>query len=190
MIPNLFVVACGFVAPSGVAVGPHASTMLVRGAVSTMSDASPIDAAQTAFRLFQESKAGGADFKQSVADAIAGDHDRDAVTVEVKGIAESAPLVMFVWESSPACKKALKYFEVAGVQPKIVRLDDPWDKGNPMRAALGRMTGKSSVPSIWIDGQYIGGCDDGPSDDAPGLVPMAFKGTLRTKLEAAGASLS
>ena len=68
-----------------------------------------------------------------------------------------------------------------------MRLDDPWDKGNVMRAALGRLTGKSSVPSIWVGGEYIGGCDDGPSDEAPGLVPMAFRGTLREKLEAAGA---
>lgn len=67
------------------------------------------------------------------------------------------------------------------------QLDDPWSEGNPKRAALGRLTGKSSVPSIWIGGNYIGGCDDGPSDDAPGLVPLAFRGTLRERLEAAGA---
>ena len=33
----------------------------------------------------------------------------------------------------------------------------------------------------------MGGCDDGPSDDAPGLVPLAFRGTLFDKLQAAGA---
>ena len=95
--------------------------------------------------------------------------------------------MLFTWESSPACKKALKLIEETGASPKIVRLDDPWDKGNVMRAALGRLTGKSSVPSIWIGGEYIGGCDDGPSEAAPGLVPLAFRGTLREKLEAAGA---
>ena len=35
---------------------------------------------------------------------------------------------MFTWESSPACKKAIEYFEVVGVTPKIVRLDDPWSE--------------------------------------------------------------
>ena len=89
--------------------------------------------------------------------------------------------------SSPACKKALKLIAETGAQPKIVRLDDPWSEGNPKRAALGRLTGKSSVPSIWVGGEYIGGCDDGPTDVAPGLVPMAFRGTLREKLDAAGA---
>ena len=58
--------------------------------------------------------------------------------VEVKELAASAPMVMFTWESSPSCKKALNLCEVAGVTPKVVRLDDPWDKGNIKRAALGR----------------------------------------------------
>ena len=147
----------------------------------------PLDVAKQAFSIFQASKAEGMDFKQSVADSIAGEYDRDATTAEVLTIASSAPLVLFTWESSPACKKALKLIAETGVSPKVVRLDDPWEEGNPRRAALGRLTGKSSVPSIWVGGEYIGGCDDGPSIAAPGLVPMAFRGTLREKLEAAGA---
>ena len=160
-----------------------------RGAVSVrmQEQASPFDAAQKALAIFQASKAEGQDFKQSMADAIAGEYDRDAVTAEVKALASSAPMVLFTWESSPACKKALKLIAETGVSPKIVRLDDPWSEGNVKRAALGRLTGKSSVPSIWIGGEYIGGCDDGPSDAAPGLVPMAFRGTLKEKLDAAGA---
>ena len=146
-----------------------------------------LDKAQTSLRLFQESQAAGLGFKQAVADAIAGEYDSDAVTTEVKELASSAPLVLFTWESSPACKKALKYLEASGVTPKVVRLDDPWDEGNPRRAALGRITGKSSVPSCWIGGEYVGGCDDGPSDTAPGLVTLAFQGNLQAKLRAAGA---
>mmetsp|Transcript_13966 Transcript_13966/g.16870 ORF Transcript_13966/g.16870 Transcript_13966/m.16870 type:complete len:220 (-) Transcript_13966:463-1122(-) len=149
--------------------------------------ASVIDQVQTFVKVFQESKAEGSDFKQAVADAIAGEYDREATTEEVQQLASSAPLVLFTWEASPACKKALKYLEVAGAEAKIVRLDDPWEEGNPKRAALGRLTGKSSVPSVWINGVYIGGCDDGPTDEAPGLVPLAFQGKLLPMLEAAGA---
>ena len=168
---------------------PPMSTITTRTTPLCMQedDAGPLAAAQKAYSIFQASKAEGFDTKQSIADAIAGEYDRDAVTAEVTAAASSAPLVLFTWDSSPACKKALKYIEETGVSPSIVRLDDPWDKGNVMRAALGRLTGKSSVPSIWIGGEYIGGCDDGPSDAAPGLVPMAFRGTLQAKLEAAGA---
>jgi glutaredoxin len=147
-----------------------------------------IQALQKSYRLFQQSKAEGSDFKQAVADAIAGEYDKDAVTAEVKALASSAPLVLFTWESSPSCTKAIKYLaEVQGVQPTIVRLDDPWSKGNPMRAALGKLTGRSSVPSIWIGGEYVGGYEDGPSADAPGLAPLAFRNQLYPKLEAAGA---
>lgn len=167
-----------------------ALTATTRTPVIRMVEKSTVfDRAQTALRLFQESKKEGSNFKQAMADAIAGEYDRDAITSEVKSLAESAPIVLFTWESSPACKKALKLLEVTGVEPKIVRLDDPWSEGNPKRAALGRLTGKSSVPSIWIGGQYIGGCDDGPTTQAPGLVPLAFQAKLRPMLEAAGANL-
>ena len=145
---------------------------------------------QTGIGIFQASQAEGVGFKQAVADAIAGEFDRDSIASIVLEEASSAPLVLFTWESSPACKKALDLLKETGVEPKIVRLDDPWVEGNPKRAVLGRITGKSSVPSIWIGGSYIGGCDDGPSEEAPGLVKLAFRSSLKEKLEAAGATLS
>lgn len=56
--------------------------------------------------------------------------------------------------------------------------DQPWSDGNPIRSALGRKVGRTSVPAIFVNGVYIGGCEDGPSDEAPGLVPLAFQGTI------------
>jgi len=151
-------------------------------------EAGPWVSVQKAFEIFQKSQAEGMSFKQSVADAIAGEYDIEATTADVKSLAASAPLVLFTWESSPACKKAIKLLAETGVQPKMIRLDDPWSEGNPRRAALGRLTGQSSVPSVWIGGEYVGGCDDGPdSVDAPGLIPLAFRGKLFEKLESAGA---
>ena len=169
-------------------IGPLATVHSARASLPMMqSEDGPLAAAQLAYNIYQSSRAEGLPFKQAVADAIAGEYDRDATTLEVVELAKSAPVVMFTWEASPACKKALKCFAETGCKPKIVRLDDPWSEGNPRRAALGRLTGKSSVPSIWIGGTYVGGCDDGPSDEAPGLVPLAFRGTLFDKLRAAGA---
>ena len=43
-----------------------------------------------------------------------------------------------------------------------VELDIDRKKGFPIRAELGKRTGRTSVPSIWIGGQFIGGCNDGP----------------------------
>eukprot|EP00555_Chaetoceros_dichaeta_P004736 CAMPEP_0198254328 /NCGR_PEP_ID=MMETSP1447-20131203/4642_1 /TAXON_ID=420782 /ORGANISM="Chaetoceros dichaeta, Strain CCMP1751" /LENGTH=201 /DNA_ID=CAMNT_0043940331 /DNA_START=21 /DNA_END=626 /DNA_ORIENTATION=- len=139
------------------------------------------------FEIAQESRAGGASFTQIIADVLAGEYDADSTKADIEETVASAPCVMFTWESSPSCKQALSAMEAAEAKVKIVRLDDPWDEGNPIRAELGKMVGKSSVPCIFIAGKYVGGFDSGPSEEAPGIQKLAFKGTLRPMLEEAGA---
>ena len=95
--------------------------------------------------------------------------------------------VMFTWDASPSCKQAVKAFQTINVNVKIIRLDDPWSEGNPVRAALGKKVGRTSVPFIFIGGQYVGGYDGGTGDESPGIVDMAFKGKLRDMLKDAGA---
>ena len=97
--------------------------------------------------------------------------------------------VMYTWENSPSCKQAIAAFETIGAVPKIVRLDDPWDEGNPIRATLGRKVGRTSVPFVFVGGQYIGGYDGGleGNPDAGGMVDLAFRGKLREMLTEAGA---
>jgi glutaredoxin-related protein len=57
-----------------------------------------------------------------------------------------------------------------------------------MRAELGKMVGRSSVPAIFIGGKYVGGFDSGVDNmESPGILEMAFKGTLREKLKEVGA---
>ena len=151
------------------------------------TDESLVAKVQVGVKLFQESQAAGMGFKQAVADALAGEFDRTSVEAQVQEEAASAPLVLFTWASSPACKKALELLKETGATVKVVPLDAPWDEGNKKRAVLGRLTGKSSVPSCWIGGSYVGGCDDGPSEEAPGLVKLAFRGQLKEMLQSAGA---
>jgi len=125
--------------------------------------------------------------EQGIAEALAGKHDQKAMEAEVLALARSAPTVVFTWEMSPACKQAIQFLQKAGATPKIVRLDEPWKwaEGAQMRAALGRLTKRSAVPSVWIGGEYVGGCTDGPTKSAPGLVPLSFSGELIKKLDAA-----
>lgn len=139
------------------------------------------------FRIFQESSAAGNDVKQTLANVLAGDYDEDKIRSEVNAIVASESCVIFTWENSPSCVSTVKAMEITGAKYKNVRLDDPWEKGNPIRAELGKMVGKSSVPCIFIGGRYVGGYDSGISDEAPGILALAFQGTLRPKLEAAGA---
>ncbi|KAL7442053.1 hypothetical protein ACHAXM_011280 [Skeletonema potamos] len=149
-------------------------------------DGSFLDTVTKAYNIFQTARSEGYDFKRSVAITIAGEYDTDAVKAEIQEHINSAPCVMFTWEASPACKKAIKYLDIAGAKYKVVRLDDPWESGNPIRAELGKMVGRSSVPCIFIGGEYVGGFDGGVGDESPGILEMAFKGTLRQKLMAVG----
>lgn len=146
-----------------------------------------VENVQTGISIFQRSTADGADFKQAVADALAGEYDKESVAMNLKELSASAPCVVFTWDASPFSKKALKYLDVAGAKYKNVRLDDPWSQGNPLRAELGRLVGRTSVPSVFIGGEYVGGFDGGVSDEQPGILDLAFQGKLRPKLEDAGA---
>lgn len=182
-----FLLSCNAFAPLIVSTRvakPSTSTRLASSAPD--EGVSFIDNLTQRYELFQGAKSEGYDFKQSVAIAIAGDYDEAEVQSKIKESIDSAPCVMFTWEASPACKKAIKYLDIAGASYKIVRIDDPWSEGNPIRAELGKMVGRSSVPCIFVGGQYVGGFDGGVGEDSPGILEMAFKGTLREKLKEAG----
>jgi glutaredoxin len=151
------------------------------------SIASVVDSITAGYERFQKAKGEGYNFKQSVAIALAGEYDEESVKTKIQTEIDSAPVVMFTWEASPACKNAIKYLDIAGASYKIVRLDNPWSEGNPIRAELGKRVGRSSVPCIFIGGEYVGGFDAGVGSDSPGLMEMAFKGTLRDRLGEVGA---
>jgi glutaredoxin len=139
------------------------------------------------YQTFQRAQSSGYDFKQSVAIVLAGDYDEESVKTQIQQEIDSAPVVLFTWAASPACQKAIKYLDIAGASYKIVRLDDPWSTGNPIRAELGKRVGRSSVPCIFIGGEYVGGFDGGVGEESPGILEMAFRGTLRDRLKEVGA---
>jgi len=146
-----------------------------------------LDDFQERVSIFSKSLQAGVPFKQSVAETLAGpEFDYEKESKKIDEIVSSNPCVLFSWTVSPSCKKAKALLSEIGCSYKSIELNEPWSEGNLVRAALGRKTGKSSVPSIWINGKYIGGCDDGPTDESPGLVKLAFRGTLRPMLIAAG----
>ena len=58
-------------------------------------------------------------------------------------------------------------------------------EGKAIRAVMGEMLGRTSVPAIWIDGKFIGGCNDGPLGG--GLLQLEESGELDTMLRAAKA---
>ena len=144
------------------------------------------DNLQLRWQIFQDSQAKGYDLKQCLTMAIAGEYDIDATKEKLDSLINSAGCVMFIWQSSPSCKQAIAAMEVAGADVKLVKLDEPWDEGNKIRAEISKLVGRSSVPAIFIGGTYVGGYDGGVSKDAPGVVDLAFQGKLRPLLEDAG----
>jgi len=162
---------------------------------SSESSLSVLESVQARFKIAQESNTAGYGWKQVLADVIAGDeYNENEILNTIDETISSAPCVMYTWESSPSCKKAVEVlFDIIQLNAKnvkIVVLDPSTSKGNIIRAVLGRKVKRSSVPFIFIDGNYIGGYDGGIDDDdndASGMVNLAFQGKLRDMLTDAGA---
>lgn len=146
-----------------------------------------VDTIKTRFNIFQKSREQGYSGKQIIADVIAGEYDSEKTKEKMEELIKSAPCVMFTWEKSPSCVKAIRAFDLLNANVIVYRLDDPWSEGNPLRAELGKAVGRTSVPFVFINGEYIGGYDDGTGDDKPGMVDLAFKGKLHDLLKEAGA---
>ena len=120
-------------------------------------------------------------FKQFVAEQVAGDFDVDAADGQLDDVIGSAPVAIFSFTSCPFCKQAKELLDAKGVAYRAFELDED-ALGAGMRARLGKRTGRTSVPSIWIGGECVGGLNDGN----PGLVPLEERGELDAKLRAAG----
>ena len=69
-----------------------------------------------------------------------------------------------------------------GVEFKAIELNEMGAEGKALRAELAERTGRTSVPSTFIGGEGIGGCNDGP-----GIIPLQEQGKLEGMLKAAGA---
>lgn len=126
-------------------------------------------------------------FKQAVADLVAGDYDGAATGEGIRGFLEENPVAMYSFTTCPFCRKAKDYLEERAIPYASIELDLlPGNEGNEIRAELGRLTKRTSVPSIFIGGDYIGGCNDGP-----GLMPLATENNgerLTSMLDKAGVS--
>jgi len=120
----------------------------------------------------------GYQFKQFVADITAGEYDEAQTMTKVDTFVEGNKVTMFSFTTCPFCRRAKDFLDAEGIRYSVMELDElPGNEGNEIRAALGRKTQRTSVPSIFINGRCIGGCNDGP-----GLLPLASRGELSTLL--------
>ncbi|KAG7364000.1 thioredoxin reductase [Nitzschia inconspicua] len=74
-----------------------------------------------------------------------------------KEIIQKYPVVMFSLSWCPECKQSLELLAGLGVKPHIVDLDDYKPISEDIRYHMLRMTGRRSVPNLFIGGEFIGG---------------------------------
>lgn len=81
-----------------------------------------------------------------------------------------ASVKMYTSAYCPYCSRAKALLQRLGVE----ELEEVVVDGKPaIRAHMTELTGRTSVPQIFIGGTHVGGCDDIHALDARGeLVPM------------------
>ena len=122
----------------------------------------------------------GYQFKQFVADVVAGEYDEEATQKKIDSFVSKNKIAMYSFTTCPFCRQAKDYFDENGIKYTVVELDElEGNEGNEIRAALGKRIKRTSVPSIFIKGTPIGGLNDG----MPGLLPLAESGELQTMLK-------
>lgn len=136
-------------------------------------------ASTTQLQMFDFLKAG----KQALVKSLAGDYDQAAVRARLNSLINDNPVFMLSFTTCPYCVKAKAVLDAKGTKYTVVEADVDSD-GKALRAELGELEGRTSVPAIWIGGKFVGGCNDGPMG---GLVKLDDQGKLDAMLQSVGA---
>ena len=141
--------------------------------ISTSINANPIE---NAFALLKGGKTG-------LVKSLAGPYDSAEIRQKIDTYVNNNPVLMFSFTTCPFCIKAKAILDEKGAKYTVVELDQEKD-GKAIRAEMGELLGRTSVPAIWIEKQFVGGCNDGPLGGVNGLES---KGKLDAMLKSAGA---
>merc|ERR1711920_919633 len=79
-------------------------------------------------------------------------------------------MIVFSSSTCPFCVKALGALKDSGYEPVVVEAD-----GN-QRKELAEKCGSSSVPKVFVKGNFIGGCNDGGMG---GTLPLLANGKIK-----------
>ncbi|KAL2623435.1 hypothetical protein R1flu_003640 [Riccia fluitans] len=98
-------------------------------------------------------------------------------------LSKNAQNAVVVYSKSwcPYCARVKSLFKELGVEFLLVELNEIVEE-QEVQDALRRLTGQSTVPSIFIGGKHIGGCDN--------TMDLHKRGELLPLLTAAGATVS
>jgi glutaredoxin 3 len=94
----------------------------------------------------------------------------------LKAIVESSNVVVFTWTTCPYCVQAKRLLEQNNYAFTEVNAT------KEVADDLYKATSQSSVPSVWVKGTFIGGCNDGP-ENWMGLAPCLKSGKFQELLK-------
>uniref|UniRef100_A0A7S1EZQ9 Glutaredoxin domain-containing protein n=1 Tax=Noctiluca scintillans TaxID=2966 RepID=A0A7S1EZQ9_NOCSC len=94
----------------------------------------------------------------------------------VDDVIASADVVFFDMPGCPYCADAERALNDKGIAFKKVNIA-------AYKPALREKTGKTSAPSVWIKGTYVGGCNDG-TEPWHGVKPMLSNGKFEEMIRA------
>eukprot|EP00656_Telonema_subtile_P019389 TRINITY_DN2064_c0_g1_i3.p1 TRINITY_DN2064_c0_g1~~TRINITY_DN2064_c0_g1_i3.p1 ORF type:complete len:119 (-),score=22.03 TRINITY_DN2064_c0_g1_i3:233-589(-) len=101
--------------------------------------------------------------------------------MSVEEMIASADVVVFSSSFCPYCRKAIAALNEAGIEHTVI------EKTGEIGSQLQALTGKTSVPSGWVKGTYIGGCNDG-TESWHGIIPCIQSGKIAELLGSAPAA--
>jgi glutaredoxin 3 len=90
--------------------------------------------------------------------AADGSADSSPRKVVAAALAEN-PVIVFSKTYCPYCDKAKAALRAEGARFRVIELDERRD-GDVIQAELARLTGRRTVPNVFIAGASIGGGDD------------------------------
>lgn len=73
--------------------------------------------------------------------------------------AGSNGVTLFGKSACPFCFKAKKALLAEGIHPIVVNLDEV-EGGPAIQKLLEELTGKGTVPNVWVDGKFVGGSEE------------------------------
>ena len=74
----------------------------------------------------------------------------------IEALVTANPVMVFSKTYCPYCKKLLEFLAKYDIHPKVLELDILEEEGNAIQNQLKERTGQFTVPSVWVDGIFIG----------------------------------
>ena len=156
-----------------------AATLLALTAVSfTLPHVAPPTTsarAHVSMNFFSDAMAG-------IAKLQAGSYDEAEMKARVENEIKRKPCVMYATSSCPFCAEAKSALTAMGAVYTVHDFDED-EEGMAMKAELIKITEQTSVPQVFVGGQFVGGCNDGGMG---GVLPLKKSGKLEELLIASG----